>query len=368
MKKLVIFFLLISVGLSASIKINYKSQSLSEEIRTHKIGDIEYFNIFELDKAFNASINAELLDQRLYLSIYDSQITILLDSSYLLFLGKRYNFHYPIILEEEKYFLPENFVTELLPLLFPLKVTNKSNEIIADTPIDNDIKLIVLDPGHGGKDPGAIGFSKKNNEKTVALQVAHKLKKKLEEKLNVTVLLTRDSDEFVSLQSRTDFANKNDADLFISLHCNAHRKSEVKGIEVYYLSTAKTSEARAVEAMENAVVYDFEGGATAVQQYNDLAFILADMAQNEHLEESYKLSSYLQDSLISNTQNHDRGVKQANFYVLRGAYMPSVLIEMGFISNKLGEQKLISSSYQQEIINSIFESVKTFKFKYDNMR
>ncbi|MCK4957713.1 MAG: N-acetylmuramoyl-L-alanine amidase [Candidatus Cloacimonetes bacterium] len=368
MNRWLIFFLIISVGLSASININYRSQPLSEEIRTQEIDNIEYFNIFELDKVFKALITADLLDQRLYVNIYGSQITFLLDSSYLQFMGEDYNFQYPIILQKEKYFLPITFLTDILPILFPQKITFSSNTIIADTPIDNSIKTIVLDPGHGGKDPGAVGYSKKNFEKNVALQVARKLKEKLEAALDVQVLLTRSKDEFVSLQSRTDFANKIDADLFISLHCNAHRNKQVKGIEVYYLSTAKTDEARAVEAMENSVVFDFEGGDKAVQQYNDLAFILADMAQNEHLEESYRISSYLQDNLTKQTTSYNRGVKQANFYVLRGAYMPSVLVEMGFISNKSGEQKLVSASYQKKIVNSIFESVRAFKFKYDKMR
>jgi len=363
-----IVILFISSFIFADIPVEFKSQSSRDEIRTKQIDGIEYFNVYELNKTFKANIQADLLDQRLYISLYDRQLTILLDSAYLLFMGNTYNFQYPIILNSEKYYLPTYFITALLPTLFAEKLSYSNNKLIADVPQDNSIKRIVIDPGHGGKDPGAIGNSRKTFEKNVALTMAYKLKKELEEKLDVEVLLTRTKDEFVSLQSRTEFANSNEADLFISLHCNAHRNSKVTGIEVYYLSTAKTDEARAVEALENSVVYDYEGGADAVQQYDDLAFILADMAQNEHLEESYKISTYLQDNLVKRTKSYNRGVKQANFYVLRGAYMPAVLIEMGFISNKAEEKDLNSATYQKKLINSIFESVKLFKFKYDKMR
>ncbi len=366
--RFLLFFILISVPLWSDIIVEYKDQNSYDEIRTTKFSDIEYFNIYELDKTFKANIQADLLDQRLYISLYDKQLSILLDSSYLQFMGKTYNFLHPVILEKEKYYLPTSFLEEVLPIIFPNKISYHNHKIIAVIPQDNSIKRIVIDPGHGGKDPGAIGFSKKNYEKNITLQVAKSLKKKLESNLEVEVLLTRSKDEFVSLQSRTEFANSNEADLFISLHCNAHRNKKVTGIEVYYLSTAKTDEARAVEAMENSVVYDYEGGADAVQQYDDLAFILADMAQNEHLEESYKISSFLQDNLVKQTKSYNRGVKQANFYVLRGAYMPAVLIEMGFISNHDDEKDLASEKYQNKIINAIFDSVKAFKYKYDKMQ
>ena len=370
MHKFVNFLLLlfyIAIPLWSDVIVEYKDQNFQDEIRTTKFSDIEYFNVFELNKAFKAKIQADLLDQRLHISLYEKQFTILLDSSLLLFMGKTYNFLHPLVVEKEKYYLPKSFLIEVLPSILPDKMRYEKNKLIASVPHDNSIKRIVIDPGHGGKDPGAIGFSKKSFEKNVTLQVAKDLKEKLESNLQVEVLLTRTKDEFVSLQSRTEFANSSEADLFISLHCNAHKNKKVTGIEVYYLSTAKTDEARAVEALENSVVYNYEGGADAVQQYDDLAFILADMAQNEHLEESYKISSFLQDNLVNETKSYNRGVKQANFYVLRGAYMPAVLIEMGFISNHDDEKDLTSEKYQKKIIKAIFDSVKAFKYKYDKM-
>ena len=369
MKNLFLFVLLV-IGslLGADITVEYRSSLTPEVIRTIEIDSTDYFNVYELNKTFKANISDDLLDQRLNVNIYGEQLIFLMDSSYLQYGSDYFNMTHNIIQQDGKFFLPVVFLTDLLPQIFNNMISWEKDKLIAITPTDNSIKRIVLDPGHGGKDPGAVGYSKKHFEKEIVLELALKLKKKLEQQLDVIVLLSRDKDEFISLQQRTKFANENNADLFISLHCNAHRNSKINGIEVYYLSTAKTDEARAVEAMENQVVYEYEGGREAVRKYDDLAFILADMAQSEHLEESYNLGANLQTALVSATEAYNRGVKQANFYVLRGAFMPSVLLELGFISNKEEEKKLMSSSYQEKLIDSVFNGIRDFKMKYDQMQ
>jgi len=364
---IMIFYCFVFSLLNTSIVVDYRSELPSESIQTEMIGDIEYFKVSELNKAFKARIKENLLDQRLMVNMYGQEMIFLLDSAYLFHQNDIYNFAQPVISWNGKYFLPIFFLENVLPYLYPIKIKFKTNFISAEPPIDNSIRRIVLDPGHGGKDPGAVGHSRNNFEKDVALTVAKKLKRILLEQMNVEVLLTRENDDFVSLQKRTKFANEKKADLFISIHCNAHRKKTANGIEVYFLSTAKTDDARAVEAMENDVVFKYEGGEEAVKEYDDLAFILADMAQSEHLEESYNLSMQLQNDLVKSTKGHDRGVKQANFYVLRGAFMPSVLIELGFISNKEEEKKLINSSYQNKLAQSIYNSILGFKKRYDQM-
>ncbi len=369
-KKFYLFILaFIAFGfLKADIKVEYKIGMTPEVIHTEILEGTEYFNVYELNKAFKAYIIADPMDQRIRINMYDQQLIVLLESSYVQERGDIYNFIYPVIMKDEKYMLPKLFLSETLPMIFPGKMDYSKGKFLVDLPTDNTIKRIVIDPGHGGKDPGAVGFSKKNYEKDVVLDIAIKLKTKLEKNLDVTVILTRSEDEFVSLQERTKMANQENADLFISLHCNAHRSSKVRGIEIYYLSTAKTDEARAVEALENSVVYDYEGGESAVKQYDDLAFILADMTQNEHLLESSELGFKLQQNTIAASQAKNRGVKQANFYVLRGAYMPAVLLELGFISNKEEEKKLINSGYQEKLVQAIFQGVSDFKFKYDHLQ
>ena len=364
---LFIFFVVIVSVLNSSITVDYKSELPSENIQTEIIEDIEYFKVSELNKAFKARIKENLLDQRLKVNMYGQEMIFLLDSAYLFYQNEIYNFAQPMISKNGKYFIPVLFLKNVLPQLYPSNIQFKTNFISAEPPIDNSIRKIVLDPGHGGKDPGAVGYSKNNFEKDVVLSIAKKLKRILLENMNVEVLLTRENDDFVSLQKRTQFANEKNADLFISIHCNAHRKKKANGIEVYFLSTAKTDEARVVEALENDVVFKYEGGEEAVKKYDDLAFILADMAQSEHLEESYNLSMQLQNNLLKNTKGFNRGVKQANFYVLRGAFMPAVLIELGFISNKEEEKILIKSSYQNKLAQSIFESILDFKKRYDQL-
>jgi N-acetylmuramoyl-L-alanine amidase len=370
MKHVTLLLILIAVGMNlcASVRVEYTSQRTAEAIKTVDLNGVDYFNVYELNKVFNAIIRVDVLDSRVNIGLYNQQLIALLESSYVQYHASVYNITHPVVQNKGKVLLPVTFLTELLPAVMPERVVYRSGSLVADPPVDNSIRRIVLDPGHGGKDPGAIGYSKRNFEKDIALTVAKKVKALLEKELDVEVLLTRSNDSFVSLQSRTDFANEHEADLFISMHCNAHRNSKVKGIEVFYLSTAKTDEARAVESLENSVVYDYEGGTEAVQKYDDLALILADMAQSEHLEESYQMAMKLQANLVDATKGRDRGVKQANFYVLRGAFMPAVLVEMGFLTNPDEEKELISGNHQKKLARSIADEIENFKAKYDQMQ
>ncbi len=276
--------------------------------------------------------------------------------------------HYPMVRKGAKLFLPSVFVTEHLRVHFGKAVELKGKALTIDKPRDNSVMTIVLDPGHGGKDPGAVGRKLKANEKDVNLAVTLLLKQLLEKELGLKVLLTRSDDRFVSLQDRTRFANDKKADLFISLHTNASKNTASKGLETYYLATAQSSDARAVEALENQVVELFEGGSSAKSKYDDLSFILSDLSQAEHLEGSNMLATSVQQNMVAGTKSMDRGVKQANFYVLRGAFMPSILIEMGFISNPEEEQLLVNPEYQERLARTIFEGPKRFKYRYDRIR
>lgn len=218
-----------------------------------------------------------------------------------------------------------------------------------------EIKKIVIDPGHGGMDTGAIG-KRGIKEKDVNLQVARLLKKMIEEEMGLEVVLTRESDTFISLRERAVIANNENADIFISLHCNASKKITSKGIEVYFLSEAKTDWERAVEALENASLR-FE--LPENKRENILDAILLDLAQTEFLKESQKLAEFLQKNLVP-SKDMDRGVKQAGFYVLYGVYMPAVLIEMGFLTNPEEEILLESEKYQKEICKKIIKGLKEF--------
>ncbi|MCK4695916.1 MAG: N-acetylmuramoyl-L-alanine amidase, partial [Candidatus Cloacimonetes bacterium] len=162
---LIIILLFLLVNLYTSVKVEYNSQLSSEIINTEYINGIEYFNVFELNKALKAQIKEDIIDQRLKVNIYGEQIIFLLESSYFSFGTDIYNTKFTLISKGDKHFLPVIFLKEILPLLYPTKIEFSNNKIIADTPVDKSIRTIVLDPGHGGKDPGAIGYSKNNYEK-----------------------------------------------------------------------------------------------------------------------------------------------------------------------------------------------------------
>ncbi len=220
------------------------------------------------------------------------------------------------------------------------------------------IKLVVIDPGHGGKDPGAIG-KMGTKEKDLNLLIAKKLKKYLK-KFGLDVILTRDSDVFLSLGERTKIANDNKADIFISIHCNSAPKknSYACGFEVYFLSEARTDWERAVAQAENEVIkYEI-----TKNEINDdfLAFILADLAQQEFLKESQELAVAIQDVICEALNIENRGVKQSGFYVLKGVFMPAVLIECGFLSNRKEEALLRKDWYQEKLAKGIAEGLKKF--------
>ncbi len=223
--------------------------------------------------------------------------------------------------------------------------------------------LVVIDAGHGGVDPGARGPAG-TREKDVALRIARELAARLREEDRYEVRLTRDSDELVPLASRARLANawrdEGGADrpaLFISLHANAHEQAGVRGFETYFLSEALTEDARRVAAFENAA-QRFETAASTGG--NALGFILNDLRQNHYLRESSEGAALVQRRLAGALPGPDRGVKQAGFVVLEGAFMPAVLVELGFISNPREEAVLASPAYQGEVATRLSAAISDF--------
>lgn len=370
MKHTIITLLLLAASLllCGNINVQIKDQNKQLSIAETTINGIRYVETEDFAGVFKSICRQDRSDGRLYLHVYDEQFIFLENSPYYSFKNESFSMIYPLMRKGAKLYLPSFFVTRHLKLHFGSTVEVKGKLLIVENPRDNRVMRIVLDPGHGGKDPGAVGKKLKAREKDINLGVALKLKQLLEQELGLQVLLTRDNDRFVSLQDRTKFANDKKADLFVSLHTNASKDSKARGLETYYLSTAQSSDARAVEALENEVVELFEGGSAAKTKYDDLNFILSDLSQTEHLESSNNLAGNIQQNLVAGTQGYDRGVKQANFYVLRGAFMPAILVEMGFISNGEEEHLLTNPEYQNRLARTIFEGIKRFKYRYDRIR
>ncbi len=225
------------------------------------------------------------------------------------------------------------------------------------------IKKIVIDPGHGGKDQGAIGRSYKLKEKTVVLDIAKKLKEELSHIGDFEITLTRESDKFISLWRRSDIANKIGADLFISVHANASRSRRPKGFEVYYLSKATDDSARAIAAAENKAIAFEDNSDTNKPHYLDAT--VWDMTLTENRAESQELAGFICKTARKDLRVRDRGVKSARFYVLKGTLMPAVLVEVGFISNKEEEWKLRSFAYRRKVAKAIAGGILAYKDKYE---
>ncbi len=228
---------------------------------------------------------------------------------------------------------------------------------IQDNPLK---KRIVIDPGHGGHDPGAVGYNGLY-EKNVVLDIALKVRDIMrQENPNYEVLLTRDTDVFIPLPKRAEIANRANADMFISIHANASYNRMARGIETYILNWTDDEEAMKVAARENGI------SLKEMRQLRDeLSIILASLESESKRDESIKVAGFLQRSLISGLMpeyisDYDRGVKQALFYVLVGAKMPAALVEVGFISNVFEEKMLGNEIYRLNIAKSIVAGIKSY--------
>ena len=227
--------------------------------------------------------------------------------------------------------------------------------------------VVVIDAGHGGKDPGAIGINGLK-EKDVNLAIAKELGELINRNLKeVKVVYTRSSDQFIELYRRGKIANENKGNLFISIHCNSTPKkpTNANGIEVYLLRPGRTKEAIDIAAFENSVI-SLEDDPSRYQKLTDENFILVSMAQSSNMRYSETFADLLNTEWKKQLSLTSRGIKQAGFLVLVGASMPSVLIETGFISNKHDAKILSSKTGQKDIAASIFDAVLKYKKYYEN--
>ncbi len=225
------------------------------------------------------------------------------------------------------------------------------------------LRTIVLDAGHGGHDSGAVGPGGLM-EKELVLDVTRRVARLLEERLQLKALLSRDGDHFVTLRDRTSFANRERADLFVSIHANAHRQAESQGVETYFLSSEATDNAaRQVAALENGVIQLEKPNGRGVPDM--VKSILWDLAQSEFQLESSRLAEIVQDWMTQSLRIPNRGVKQAGFYVLGGAAMPAVLVEIGFVTNPREERRLKEPRYRDEIARAIFAGLAEYKRHWD---
>ena len=233
---------------------------------------------------------------------------------------------------------------------------------------DNENFVIVLDAGHGGKDPGAIGSNKNNREKDINLSVVLEIGRLITEGLkDVKVVYTRNTDKFVELGQRARIANKAKADLFISIHTNAidrRSKRKPQGVQSYTLTLNTAESNLEVEKRENSVIQLEENGEEKWSYSNPNSSesdIMYELLQDQHMEQSVDFAQIVQHEMVTTAQRTDAGVLQANFAVLRLTYMTSVLLELGYISTPSEERFLMTNNGRKLLAKSIFNAIKKYK-------
>lgn len=228
---------------------------------------------------------------------------------------------------------------------------------------------VIIDPGHGGRDPGAVGSSSK--EKEIVLAVGKKLGELIKNNhKDVNVLFTRNTDKFVELNKRAEIANKAKADLYISLHCNAldRRKTSPQGVETFVLGLHRSKDNLDVAKAENSVILYEDDYSTKYQGFNPNepeSYIIFEFMADQYLQQSVYFASLVQNKLVNNSKRTNRNVRQAGFLVLREVAMPSILVELGYISNAEDERYMKTENGQQSMANSVYSAFSEYKREYD---
>ena len=350
----------------------FENNVLLGEIKTIK--NNQFFSVNDLAKITNSKKFINDQTEKIVFYIDNKKIKVTNDVTFILIEDSLYQLSSKVIKDKNDYFLPiDSFFNIINSLSKDFSAVLSSQRIsfstkkITVTPnkkvdLSNEkqkweFKTIVIDAGHGGKDPGAVGY-RGTKEKDIALDVAKRLEKKLSKNLNVKIVMTRDEDIFLRLSERTKIANENNGSLFISIHTNAVEDRRVSGFETFLIGPNKNEAAVRVAARENAVL-ELEG--ISGQKLTNEDLIKATIAQSAFASKSEQFASMVQVEIKKRVQSKDRGVKQAGFYVLMGASMPNVLVELGFISNPSEEKKLRSPQYRDQLATAIYRAVEQYQ-------
>lgn len=254
----------------------------------------------------------------------------------------------------------------IIAVLLAITLLNSSNTIRKS---DFKVKTVVIDAGHGGHDPGTHGDI--SEEKDIALDVAKKVGSYITEYLpDVKVIYTRDKDTFIELEQRAVIANKNNADVFISIHANAVSKNTIYGTETYVMGAHKTEGNFEVAKRENSVILYEDGYEEKYEGFDPNSpesQILFSLSQSAYIENSLYLASQIEDQFGKRAGRRSRGVKQAGFWVLWRTSMPSVLVEIGYLTNPKEEKELNSESVQGNIASGIFRAFRDYKNEIESL-
>ena len=350
----------------------FENNVLLGEIKT--IQNNQFFSVNDLARITNSKKFINDQTEKIIFYVDNKKIKVTNDIAFILIEDSLYQLSSKAIKDKNDYYLPIDSFFNIINNLskdFSAALTSQrisfSTKKINVTPnkkvdLSNEkqkweFKTIVIDAGHGGKDPGAVGY-RGTKEKDIALDVAKRLEKKLSKNLNVKIVMTRDEDIFLRLSERTKIANENNGSLFISIHTNAAEDRRASGFETFLIGPNKNEAAVRVAARENAVL-ELEG--ISGQKLTNEDLIKATIAQSAFASKSEQFASMVQGEIKKRVQSKDRGVKQAGFYVLMGASMPNVLVELGFISNPSEEKKLRSPQYRDQLATAIYRAVEQYQ-------
>ena len=358
-KKIIIFLCLVT--LAGCVSTPAKRIALLKG-PTYTLNGAEYVPLNSVTSAYSLDYSWDSIARKLILHKNNSKVVVALGSKIALVDNVDYKLSHPIKMHHGTIVFPRGFAENVLPNAFIKKYKKEvaTKKLKAICPYI--IGKIVIDPGHGGKDPGALGWGAR--EKDITLDISKRLKRHLERNC-IEAKLTRSIDHFISLWRRADIANKENADFFVSIHANAARAKSAKGFEVFYLSEAVDDNARAIAAAENAALKYEDSSFGNTKPSTNLEATLWDITNSENRVESIELAKYITRSAQQSLSTKDRGVKAARFYVLKGARMPSILIEVGFISNSQEAAKLKSPTYRELVAKSIAEGISNYKREYE---
>ncbi len=373
------------------------SPVLGENIKIIGVNNKKYVSMNDLTNTLNIQNSFDIITGRGKLFSKGAVAVYQVDFSVMLINNKLIKTQYPVIRKNGEVLFPLDFSEKIIDELYPNRTLiqkenfiflseksgsdgtrakqiikpnkdEKPKEIIPPVAADK-ISFLIVDPGHGGKDPGAIGKGG-IKEKRITLKLASYLQEYLKTKLKtVKVHSTRNTDKFVDLSKRTETANKmlkkNENGLFVSIHVNASILPGISGFETYFLSqNPSNEEARATAALENNVIILEENSGR--KKYNDVEHVEAIMLTTQIQKESASLANFIQKYLDKTVyESKSKGVKKADFFVLRDALMPAALVEVGYISNPKELKKLTETGYQKKIAKGIGDGIIQFIKEYN---
>ncbi len=359
------------------------------DISSFKLNDIAYFSVEEFCSIEDCNIIYYEDKSKLAVIFDNIKITFSSNLSFAQVDNKTINLLNGMLIHDDKFFIPANsfnlisknfFIPKLsfdamtdkfkiLPYdeepefnLAETTDTIKYEDFTHDYNINKSIKTIVLDAGHGGKDPGAIGYYN-IKEKNIVLDITNELGRYIKNNHpDIDVVYTRTDDTFLGLRDRTNIANQNKGQIFISIHANASTAKSARGFEIFLLGNNSLDKAMEVTIRENASIA-FEENQTQYETENQ---IIASHLQMGLLKESEKLAVFIENSVKKELpKTRIRGIKQAGFYVLVGASMPNILVEVGFISNKSEAKLLNKSGYRKQMAKGIYDGISQYIKYYE---